>query len=71
VGTFRQYQQDLGPYRDTTGLAWAAGLGAMKDALLRASIDSLLAGAITRCPDDAVAHLEVSQQAKAMKRAFK
>lgn len=57
MGTFRQYQQDLGPYRDTTGLAWAAGLGAMKDALLRASIDSLLAGAITRCPDDAVARI--------------
>ncbi len=54
MGSFRQYQQDLGPLRDATGRAWAAGLGATKDALLRASQDALLAGAITRCPDDAV-----------------
>jgi hypothetical protein len=55
--TFRQYQQDLGPFRDATGLAWSAALGTTKDTALEATRQSLLAGAISRCPDDGVARL--------------
>lgn len=55
--TLRQYQQDITPIRGPFALAWAGAMGEQKDATVERARLAVLAGAITRTPDDGVARL--------------
>lgn len=55
--TFRQYEQDITPLRGRWGQAWAAGMGARKDAFLERARQSVLAGMISRTPSDGLPKL--------------
>jgi hypothetical protein len=52
--TFAQYQQDLGPFRDAWGRAWARAFGTIKDREVTRARDAVLVGAVTRCGADAL-----------------